>query len=106
MAMLVIVLYTWFANYRKGIKTMNFIDVLNTATAGISDYRLAKNLHISCNTVSAWRRRGTIPNDEVLEKLAEIAELPLEKVLFAAYADKVHNPVVAQLLRENSNLAA
>ncbi|MGL1956276.1 MAG: helix-turn-helix domain-containing protein [Colwellia sp.] len=79
---------------------------MNSATTGISDYRLAKKLSISCNTVSAWRNRGTIPNDDVLEKLAGMAEMPVEKVYFAAYADKIHNPLVAQLLREQSHLAA
>ena len=85
---------------------MNFIDVLNTATAQVSDYRLAKELSISCSTVSAWRNRGTIPSDEILEELAKMSGLPVEKVFYAAYAEKIHNPVVAQLLRNNSHLAA
>ena len=81
---------------------MNFLDVLNTATADVSDYGLAKKLKISTSTVSAWRNRGTIPTDDVLEKLAEISKIPVEKVFYAAYADKVHNPVVAQLLRQSA----
>lgn len=85
---------------------MNFIDVLNSATTGISDYRLAKNLSISTNTVSAWRNRGTIPSDDILEKLAEMSDIPVEKVYFAAYAEKIHNPIVSKLLRQNSHLAA
>jgi transcriptional regulator with XRE-family HTH domain len=85
---------------------MNFIDVLNTATMGISDYRLAKNLSISTTTVSSWRNRGSIPSDDILEKLANMADMPVEKVFYAAYAEKVHNPYVAKLLRESSNLAA
>lgn len=81
---------------------MNFIDVLNTATTDCSDYALAKKLKIRTSTVSAWRNRGSIPEDSTLEKLAEIADLPIEKVLCAAYADKVHNPVVAQILRQSA----
>lgn len=85
---------------------MNFIHVLNTATAQVSDYALAKKLNIRQSTVSAWRNRGTIPSDEILEKLAEMSGIPVEKVYYAAYAEKVHNPIVAELLRENSHLAA
>ena len=85
---------------------MNFLDVLNTATVDLSDNKLSKRLGISRTTVSAWRNCGTIPNDDTLEKLADISGLPVEKVFYAAYAEKVHNPVVAQLLRKNSNLAA
>jgi|GEM_PF-1628871 len=85
---------------------MNFLDVLDTATADLSDNKLSKKLGISRTTVSGWRNCGTIPQDETLEKLAEIAGLPVEKVFYAAYAEKIHNPMVAQLLRENSHLAA
>ena len=85
---------------------MHFINVLDAATAQLSDYALAKKLAISTNTVSSWRNRGSIPNDEILEKLAELSGIPLEKVIYAAYADKIHNPMVAALLREQSHLAA
>ena len=85
---------------------MNFIDVLNTATTSLSDYALAKQLNISRTTVSAWRNKGTIPEDETLEKLANLAGIPVEKAIYAAYADKAHNPLVAKLLREQSHLAA
>jgi len=90
----------------KGIKTMNFLDVLNTATADLSDNKLSKKLGIGRTAVSNWRNCGTIPQDETLEKLAELTGIPVEKVFYAAYAEKIHNPIVAQLLRQNSNLAA
>lgn len=85
---------------------MNFINVLDAATAQLSDNKLSKQLGISRTTVSGWRNRGSIPEDEVLEKLAEISGIPVEKVFYAAYAEKVHNPIVAALLRNNSHLAA
>ena len=78
---------------------MNFLDVLNTATANLSDNKLSKKLGIGRTTVSAWRNRGTIPEDEVLDKLAEITGIPAEKVYFASYADKVHSPMFSALLR-------
>jgi len=85
---------------------MNFLDVLNAATVDLSDNMLSKKLGITRQSVSLWRNKGTIPEDETLEKLAKLAGLPIEKVFYAAYAEKVHNPVVAQLLRNNSHLAA
>jgi len=85
---------------------MNFLDVLNTATADLSDNKLSKKLGITRQTVSAWRNCGKIPEDETLEKLALLADLPIEKVFYAAYADKVHNPLISKLLREQSNVAA
>jgi transcriptional regulator with XRE-family HTH domain len=81
---------------------MNFLDVLNTATTSLSDNKLSKKLGIGRTTVSAWRNRGTIPEDEILDKLAELTGIPVEKVYFATYADKVENPMVAALLRNYS----
>jgi transcriptional regulator with XRE-family HTH domain len=80
--------------------------VLNAATVDLSDNMLSKKLGITRQSVSLWRNRGTIPEDETLEKLADLTGIPLKKVFYAAYAEKVHNPIVAQLLRENSHLAA
>lgn len=85
---------------------MNFIDVLNTATADLSDNMLSRKLGITRQTVSAWRNTGAIPKDAVLDKLAEISNIPVEKVYFAAYAEKIHNPIVAKAMREYNHLAA
>lgn len=83
---------------------MNFIDVLNTATADLSDNKLSKKLGIGRATVSSWRNRGSIPEDWILDKLAEMTGIPVEKVYFASYADKVHNPMFSALLRNYSEL--
>lgn len=85
---------------------MNFLDVLNAATTELSDNKLSQKLGIGRTTVSAWRNRGTIPEDAVLDKLADLTGLPVEKVYFAAYADRIHNPLVAKALRDYSHLAA
>lgn len=85
---------------------MTFLDVLNAATAELSDNKLSQKLGIRRATVSSWRCRGSIPEDDILDKLAVLTEIPVEKVYFAAYADKVHNPVVAKAMREQSDLAA
>lgn len=83
---------------------MNFIDVLNAATTQLSDNKLSKELGVRRQTVSSWRNRGYIPSDDILEKLSEISGIPVEKVYFATYADKVGNPVVSALLRNFSEL--
>ena len=85
---------------------MNFIDVLNAATTELSDNKLSKKLGIKRQTVSTWRNRGSIPTDDILDQLAEISNIPVAKVYFAAYADKIHNPIAAAAFRESSNLAA
>lgn len=85
---------------------MNFIDVLNAATVELSDNKLSQKLGISRTAVSNWRNGGNIPHDHILDKLAEISGIPVENVYFAAYADKVHNPLVAQAMRNYSHLSA
>ena len=87
-------------------KNMNFIDVLNAATTELSDNKLSKKLGIKRQTVSTWRNRGSIPTDDILDQLAEISNIPVAKVYFAAYADKIHNPIAAAAFRESSHLAA
>lgn len=79
---------------------MNFIDVLNLATKGHSDYWLAKKLEKSTSLVSSWRTRGSIPESSTLDKLAALADMPAEKVHYIAYAEKVDSPIVAELLRQ------
>ncbi len=83
-------------------ENMNFLDVLDTATADLSDNKLSKKLGVKRQTVSTWRNRGSIPEDDILDKLAEITGIPAEKVYFASYADKVHSPMFSALLRNYS----
>ena len=83
--------YTEIANYKTG-ENDEVPRCANAATTVLSDYALAKKLNISRNTVSAWRNRGCIPNDDILDQLAELSGLPVEKVYFAAYAEKFITP--------------
>ena len=85
---------------------MDFIEVLDTARADLSKNKFSKKVGVLRSAVLSWYNNGVIPKDEVLEKLAEISALPVEIVLFSAYAEKIHNPVIAELLRNNSNLSA
>ncbi|MBL0709811.1 MAG: helix-turn-helix transcriptional regulator [Colwellia sp.] len=81
---------------------MNFLDVLNTATTELSDNKLSQKLGVRRQTVSTWRNNGSIPEDDTLDKIAELTGIPVGKVYFIAYAEKTHNPVVAKLLRNFS----
>lgn len=78
---------------------MNFQDILNSVTAGVSDYSVSKKLGISRQAISGWRNEGKIPNDETLDKIAELGGFPKHKVYLAAYAEKIHNPEVATVFR-------
>jgi len=78
---------------------MNFIDVLNAATSELSDNKLSKKLGIGRTTVSNWRNCGYIPNDAILDQLAEISGIEPMKVYYAAYAEKIHNPKVSEAFR-------
>jgi len=78
---------------------MNFQNVVDQATNGLSDNKLSKILGVARQGIPAWRKHGSIPNDNVLDQLAELSGLPVEKVYYAAYAEKVHNPIVAEQLR-------
>lgn len=86
------------ANITSG-ENMNFQDVLNTVTAGSSDYATAKKLGITRGTFSKYRCGTKTPSDETLDKIIEISGLEPIKVYLAVYAEKIHNPSVAEQFR-------
>ena len=78
---------------------MNFSEVLNALTADCSGYAAAKKLGITPTSFYRYQNGKKHPSDDVLERIADITGLPLEQVFFAAYAEKVHNPKVAEAFR-------
>jgi transcriptional regulator with XRE-family HTH domain len=78
---------------------MNFQDVLNKATHGHSDGKTAKKLGVTRQAFSHWRNGRRTPEDEILDQIAELSGLPVEKVYLAAYADKLENAVAAAAFR-------
>ena len=78
---------------------MNFQDALNAVTAGLSDYAMAKKLGISRQMFSHFRNGRRLPSDEMLDKMAEISGIPVEQLYLATYAEKLHNPRVADAFR-------
>jgi len=65
-----------------------------------SDYRAAKELGISPNTVSSWRRRGSVMNDEIGVKAAEILGLEEKFILMCLQAERTVGSPVFQYLQE------
>lgn len=52
---------------------MKFIDVLNMLIdeKGISVNQMAKELNLGSGTFATWRKRGTVPSGETLQKLSD-----------------------------------
>ena len=85
---------------------MTLQDVLNKVCDGMSDNKTSKKLGISRTTFSSYRTGHSNPSDEVLDRMIEISGLDPVIVYMAAYAEKVHNPVVAEAFRENRAYAS
>ncbi len=78
---------------------MNLQDVLNKVCNGVSDNKTSQKLGITRTSFSRYRNGHTIPDDSILDKMAEISGLDPTEVYLAAYAEKVHNPKVAEAFR-------
>lgn len=80
---------------------MTLQDLLNKVCNGISDNKTSQKLGINRVTFSNYRNGHKTPSDDVLDKMIEISGLDPVQVYMAAYAEKVHNPLVAAAFREN-----
>ena len=85
---------------------MTLQDVLDKVCDGMSDNKTSQKLGISRTTFSAYRTGYSKPSDEVLNKMIEVSGLDPVQVYMAAYAEKIHNPIVAAAFRENRNFVA
>lgn len=83
---------------------MNFRDVINAVTTEHSGYAVAKKLGISSQMFYKYKNGQKIPSDEMLKKIAALAELPVAKVYLAAYAEKLKNEEVAEEFRKLAEL--
>ena len=84
---------------------MNLQDVLDKVCNGMSDNKTSQKLGISRITFSKYRNGRSIPSDDILDKFIEATDLDPVQVYMAAYAEKIHNPIVAEAFR-NSQLRA
>jgi transcriptional regulator with XRE-family HTH domain len=82
---------------------MNLQDVLDKVCNGMSDNKTSQKLNISRISFSKYRNGHSIPSDEVLEKFIEATDLNPVDVYLAAYAEKVHNPIVAEAFRKSNH---
>tara|TARA_B110000211_G_scaffold54596_1_gene60546 strand:+ start:1184 stop:1432 length:249 start_codon:yes stop_codon:yes gene_type:complete len=78
---------------------MTLQDVLDKACNGMSDNKTSQRLGITRGMFSAYRTGRKNPSDEVLDKMIELSGLDPVQVYMAAYAEKVHNPMVAEAFR-------
>lgn len=85
---------------------MTLQDVLNKVCNGMSDNKTSQKLGITRITFSKYRNGHSIPSDVVLDKMIESSGLDPVQVYMAAYAEKVHNPIVAEAFRNPSQFAA
>ncbi|MDT0603498.1 helix-turn-helix domain-containing protein [Thalassotalea castellviae] len=80
-------------------ENMNFQDVLNAVANGDSDNMTSKKLGISRTMFSKYRNGHKTPSDEMLEKMIAISGLDPTQAYLATYAEKLHNPRVAEAFR-------
>lgn len=85
---------------------MTLQDVLDKVCDGISDNKTSQRLGISRVIFSRYRNGHTIPSDDMLNRFIEETGLDPVQVYMAAYAEKIHNPLVAQAFRESRAFAA
>ncbi len=81
---------------------MNLQDVLDKVCGELSDNKTSQKLGISRITFSKYRNGHSTPSDDILEKFIEVSGLNPVEVYLAAYAEKIHNPKVAEAFRHLS----
>lgn len=79
---------------------MRFSEVINSLTVEHSGYAIAKKLGVTPSTFYRWRDGKKIPSDEILEKMAVMANLNKVDVFLAAYAERVDDPEVREHFRK------
>lgn len=73
---------------------------------GLSQEELAIRLHVVRQTVSKWERNLSVPDAQMLLKIAEVLEVPVEKLLDVQPAEGIPPDSLAeQLSRINEQLA-
>lgn len=72
---------------------------------GLSQEELAVRLHVVRQTVSKWEKGLSVPDADVLIKMAELLEIPVSKLLGVEVDDKKINDLTEELARLNEELA-
>lgn len=73
---------------------------------GFTQEELAARLHVTRQTVSKWEKGYSVPDAELLSRMAEVFEVPVAELLGAPSASPADmEPIVEQLSRLNEQLA-
>lgn len=73
---------------------------------GFTQEELAARLHVTRQTVSKWEKGYSVPDAELLSRMAEVLEVPVAELLGAPSAPPADmEPIVEQLSRLNEQLA-
>jgi len=78
---------------------MTLQDLLDKACNGMSDNKTSQKLGVSRVMFSYYRNNRKTPSDEVIERMADMANVEPVEAYLAVYAEKVSNPVVAEQFR-------
>ena len=74
--------------------------------AGISQEELAIRLHVVRQTISKWEKGLSVPDAQMLIRIAEVFDVPVSKLLGAGFESRAEqSPVAEQLSRINEQLA-
>ena len=73
---------------------------------GFTQEELAARLHVTRQTISKWEKGYSVPDAELLSRMAEILEVPVTELLGAPSSEAADpEPIVEQLSRLNEQLA-
>ncbi|MGN0784514.1 MAG: helix-turn-helix domain-containing protein [Candidatus Aphodomorpha sp.] len=74
--------------------------------AGISQEELAIRLHVVRQTISKWEKGLSVPDAQMLIRIAEVFDVPVSELLGAGFESRAEQSLVAeQLSRINEQLA-
>ncbi|MDD6888538.1 MAG: helix-turn-helix transcriptional regulator [bacterium] len=74
--------------------------------AGISQEELAIRLHVVRQTISKWEKGLSVPDAQMLIRIAEVFDVPVSELLGAGFEGRAEqSPVAEQLSRINEQLA-
>lgn len=81
------------------ITTVKIVDTLKTLN-NWTDYRVAKELDISTNTLYSWRKRGSVMSDDIGKKAAKLLGMEEKFILYCLATERLMGSVVFEVLAE------
>ena len=82
------------------MKAAEWIDKVKAARGWTSDYKVAKELGFTPNTISNYRANGTLMDEAIAIKVAGALGAKPEAVLLDQFAEKVKDQAIAAALRK------